>query len=177
MRILIALTVLLFLGSCATLSESECRAGDWTTIGFEDGAQGRLPEFIAQHREACAEYGIAPDLAAWRAGREQGLLSYCTPQKAYELGRSARPVANVCPALIGQHLAAANFRGREYRRLTDEIRDLEREIETFEDAQATLDRDAAGADVLSRSLSSSIAAARFEILRLRARRAQYESWR
>ena len=102
MRVLYSLILLIPLTACASLSEDECRAGDWATIGFEDGAQGRDAAFIGEHREACAEYGIAPDLNAWLAGRERGLLSYCTVDRAYSLGRSGRPVANVCPATLTQ---------------------------------------------------------------------------
>ena len=175
MRVLYSLILLIPLTACASLSEDECRAGDWATIGFEDGAQGRDAAYVGEHREACAEYGIAPDLNAWLAGRERGLLSYCTVDRAYSLGRSGRPVANVCPATLTRQLDAANYRGQEYRRLSDEIRALEREIDEYEDGLAALDRDADGADVLARSLQGSISGAKFEILRLRARRAQYET--
>lgn len=175
MRTVTALTVLIVLGSCATLSESECKTGEWTVVGFEDGAQGRQPEFIAQHREACAEYGIAPDLDEYLAGRERGLVQYCTPQRAYDLGRQARPVANVCPAALSQQLDTANYQGREYRRLSDEIRQLEREIDEYEAELAAVDP-TTGA-VVSRSLSGSVGSARLQILQLQARRAQYSSWR
>lgn len=177
MRILISLALLLTLGSCATLSEAECRAGDWGLVGYEDGAQGRLPEFIAQHREACAEYGIPPDLDQYLAGRERGLVQYCTPQRAYDLGRQSRPVANVCPAAMSSQLDRANFRGRTYRHISDEIAELRRDINDYQRQRSNLDGTASGSDVIARSLNGSVSAARFRILQLRARRAQYATWR
>lgn len=176
MRILIHIALLTALGSCATLNEAECQTGDWHTIGYEDGAQGRLPEYLSNHREACAEFGIAPNLELYLSGRELGLLEYCTPQRAYTLGRNGRTLANVCPAAQRATLSAANAHGQEYHRLTREISRLEQDIDDYQDELSDIRGKTNGASVLSRSLRSSISSARFEILQLRARRAQYEDW-
>ena len=61
--ILLALLSAMILSSCAPLSEDECRAGNWQAIGQADGAEGRDLNYIDQHAEACAEYGVAPDVA------------------------------------------------------------------------------------------------------------------
>jgi len=174
---MIPISLLIALGSCATLNEAECVSGEWTLVGYEDGVQGRAPEFIAQHREACAEYGIAPDLNQYLAGRQRGLLQYCTPQKAYDLGRQARPVAAVCPVEQAAQLDEANFRGRTYRQLSDEIAELEREIDEYQRELKVADSTPTSNPVINRSLSGSTSAARIRILQLRARRAQYSSWR
>ncbi len=127
MRFAILLTLLLgmVLSSCATLSEDECRAGNWQAIGQADGAAGRDLNYVDQHAEACAEYGVAPDVAAWRAGRKAGLPLYCTVDNAYSLGRSGVSMRAVCPAQAQAELTQAHRHGMRYYDLGREISELE----------------------------------------------------
>ena len=66
LTIALALLATLLVTGCttSTLSKDECRAVDWRTVGYEDGVAGRSGEQIGRHRQACAEYGVAPDLDA-----------------------------------------------------------------------------------------------------------------
>ena len=89
---------MLALASCASLNEDQCRAGDWREIGFADGAEGRGADRIEAHRKACADFGVVPDTAAWRAGRDQGLRLYCLPAKAYDVGSRGLSIAPGCTA-------------------------------------------------------------------------------
>lgn len=109
------------------LSEKQCLQGDWAGIGLRDGSNGRSADHIEDHVEACSKHGVIPDRSAWEQGRQQGLLSYCTPQKAYELGANGRSVRAVCPAEKMSTLQAANDRGQSYYRVSREIRELESE--------------------------------------------------
>ena len=45
MRYLFLMIPFLALAACASLSESECKGGDWYAIGVEDGANGRSLDF------------------------------------------------------------------------------------------------------------------------------------
>ena len=74
---LLVVLATIFATGCATLDKDECRTANWHTLGFTDGTQGRLPERIDTYRKDCAEHGVAPDLDAYRLGREEGLLEYC----------------------------------------------------------------------------------------------------
>lgn len=127
---------LLALASCATLSEDACRQGAWDSIGLQDGSRGRADTFIGSHAEACAEYGITPDVAAWRAGREQGLGLYCTPSNAYDLGTRGSQLNAVCESYDQVTLNRANREGLYYYEINREIRMLESEID---EGRATLD--------------------------------------
>ena len=69
----------LLAGCSSTMSKDECRTVDWRTVGYEDGVAGRSGERIGEHRKACAEHGVTPDLNAYRAGRAEGLREYCQP--------------------------------------------------------------------------------------------------
>ena len=88
----------LALGSCATMSAEQCMAGDWSGQGYVDGQQGLTMSRLDDHAEACAKHGVTPDAAAYAAGRRQGLVSYCTPYKGFEVGRSGSVYAGVCPS-------------------------------------------------------------------------------
>lgn len=137
--------VLAVLAACASLSEEQCRAGDWRDIGFADGAQGRAPAYVERHQKACAKAGVAPDVQAWLAGRQQGLARYCTPAKAYEIGRGGRDIAPWCsPAQLAQ-MRPAHDRGRAYFEIGQDIAAERRDLSDVDDLIRSLPAEA-GAD-------------------------------
>lgn len=87
----------LALGSCATMSEEQCLAGDWSGQGYSDGLSGLTMGRLDDHAEACAKHGVTPDASAYAAGRRQGLLQYCTVDRGFEVGRTGAAYAGVCP--------------------------------------------------------------------------------
>ena len=125
----IAILFLLALAACATLSEDQCRSGDWQAIGARDGADGRTPDYIQKHAKACLDYGIAPDPVLWEKGRQQGLPLYCRPANAWEEGADGRRLSPVCPASQTAELQRANWRGLTYHRIGQDIAEAEREID------------------------------------------------
>lgn len=130
---------------CASLSEDQCRAGDWRGIGFADGAQGRAPDYVERHQKACAKVGVAPDVRAWLAGRQEGLSRYCTPAKAYEVGRSGRSIAPWCsPAQLAQ-MRPAHDRGRAYYEIGQDIASERQDLRELDDLIRALPADAGAA--------------------------------
>jgi len=117
----LALIGTLILSACATLDRDECINADWRLIGYEDGAQGRPTAHLGNHREACAEYQVRPDMDTYLQGREEGLTQYCRPAKAYRLGRSGSHYPAVCPAHLEPELLSAYRDGKD-------IYDLEHRI-------------------------------------------------
>ncbi len=102
----------LALGSCATMSAEQCMAGDWGGQGYADGQSGLTMSRLAEHAEACAKVGIVPDDVSYAAGRQQGLLRYCTPDKGFEVGRAGSSYAGVCPAELEAEFLPAYNDGR-----------------------------------------------------------------
>lgn len=97
----------LALGSCATMSEEQCLAGDWSGQGYSDGLSGLTMSRLDDHAEACGKHGVTPDAAAYAAGRREGLVHYCTVEKGFEVGRTGAGYAGVCPSeLEGDFLYA-----------------------------------------------------------------------
>ena len=141
--LLIALSTLL-LGACAAkMSKDECRTVDWRTVGYEDGVAGQPGDRIGEHRRACAEYGVTPDLNAYLAGRTAGLREYCQPHNGYRAGANGYTYFDTCPADLAEAFEIAYDEGRALyvreRRVNDteeQIEDKRREIRRLEDRVA-----------------------------------------
>lgn len=118
----ILLLLALLLGGCATMNRSECVNADWQMIGLEDGARGRVLDYIGQHRKACAEYNVSPDLEQYQQGRAQGLLQYCTYERGVQLGQRGAKYRNICPPERLQNYELGYRRGRELYALSQEIK-------------------------------------------------------
>lgn len=131
---------LLALGGCASMNESECRAVDWRTVGYEDGVAGYPGDRIAQHRKACAKHGVTPDLAQYQAGRTEGLHEYCQPSNGFRVGAGGGSYAGVCPAELDGAFVGAYESGRQLHYLearvanaTNELESKRRELNHVED--------------------------------------------
>ena len=168
MKRLFLLAPLLLLTSCATLSESECREGDWYAIGKQDGSNGRQSSFLQQHAKACSDYGIRPDRTAWEEGRQDGLPLYCTRRRAFEEGRRGKHLSPVCPPAQLAELTRANERGLRVNRIELEIREIENDIRRINAELASLPAD----DPSRSSLISERSFLRLDLLTLRAERAR-----
>lgn len=86
------------LGSCATMTEDQCLAGDWGGQGFRDGSSGLSMSRLEDHARACAKHGVVPDEAAYRSAREDGLTRYCTVERGFAAGREGDAYGDVCPS-------------------------------------------------------------------------------
>jgi hypothetical protein len=92
----------LAISGCASMSDEECMATDWSAVGYEDGARGYTTERFSRHRQACAKHGITADFGAYQAGRDQGLVEYCQPGRGYDVGVSGGRYYGVCSADLEQ---------------------------------------------------------------------------
>ena len=171
MRIIALASLLLppILAACATLDEGECRAGNWRNIGENDGIAGRTASHISNHAEACAEFGIRPNVAEWEDGRQSGLKHYCTPHRAYSLGRNGRHLSPVCPADQVEELNYENQRGFRLFHIEREIDQIANEIDSINHALLQLPL----GDPQRAALLSERAILRLDLLQLRAERARY----
>jgi len=111
---IVFLAVVALLQGCATLDKDECMLADWRLIGYEDGVAGKSATTVGEYREDCAKHAVVPDLAAYRAGREEGLLEYCKADNGYRLGNAGRSLAAVCPTALQGDFRAAWNNGRKF---------------------------------------------------------------
>jgi hypothetical protein len=108
---------------CASMSKDECVTVDWRTVGYEDGAAGQGAERLASRRKACAEHGVAPDLTAYRTGRDEGLREYCNSANGFRVGASGTVYGGACPADLEPAFADAYQAGRKLWRLESQLND------------------------------------------------------
>ena len=126
--LLCSLTGILLLTGCSSLSEKECRSADWRMIGYEDGISGKKLARLTDHRSACAQYDIAPNLDLYRLGYEEGLDEYCRPGMVFELGKNGSAYPTQCPDHLSDQLKTSYRYGRDIYDLNDEIRHMQKLI-------------------------------------------------
>lgn len=86
------------LGGCASMSNDECIASDWSAVGYEDGSRGYTSDRFSNQRKACAKHGVTADFQAYQDGRGQGLEEYCQPGRGFSVGTSGGRYNGVCAA-------------------------------------------------------------------------------
>jgi hypothetical protein len=120
--------LVLALAGCASMSEEECRYVDWRTVGYEDGAAGRSASRLGDHRRACADHGVAPDLAAYEAGRAAGMREFCQAHNGYRVGASGQVYYGTCPADLAPAFERGYDQGRELYVRQQRVSDAEEAI-------------------------------------------------
>lgn len=128
MRILHVIPLLLLLSACASspsISEYQCMAGDWHTVGYRDAKQGLDATRLLDHQEACGEFGVVPDRDQYAAGWREGVESYCTADNGFYLGRQGKPVNRICSGPYHEPYASAHADGWHLYSVEHEVRRLE----------------------------------------------------
>lgn len=129
-NLILILTGALVLQGCAGgMSKDECLVADWYAIGYEDGSRGAPPDTIGQHRRACAEHGVAPNMQAYEQGRNKGLALYCQPSRGFNLGARGYGYAGVCPRMLEPEFLVAYNSGRKLYELESNVNYTNRQIE------------------------------------------------
>lgn len=117
-----------FIG-CSTLSEEQCKSGNWEMIGQQDGAKGLNSSRVLKHQEACSEYGISVDNALYNKGYDRGVVTFCTKENGFNTGRNGKTNPRVCPTKLQSAFDKAYNEGRKYYLLEKEIKELEDQID------------------------------------------------
>jgi hypothetical protein len=129
------------LTGCSSMSESECLATDWRTVGYEDGVNGYPGDRIGRYRNACSEHGVTPDLAEYQAGREQGLREFCKPLNGFRVGARGAGYSGVCPADLDQSFEDAYQSGRQLYTLRSRVGSAQSELYSMRAELDQIDRD------------------------------------
>ncbi len=128
-RSIVVTVAVISLSGCATMNRSECETADWQAIGYEDGAGGRVLSYLSNHRKACAEYGVTPEMAPYEQGRQAGLREYCVPANGYSLGKAGKSLNRVCPGSLAGDFEGAWQEGREVYRADSQQRSSKRALQ------------------------------------------------
>jgi hypothetical protein len=186
-------TALVVLSGCtSSMSKEECRTVDWRTVGYEDGVAGQPGDRIGEHRRACADHGVTPNLDAYLAGRTAGLREYCQPHNGYRAGANGYTYYDVCPAELAPGFVKAYEEGRALYVREQRVRDADAAIEyrrqeirrledrATESAFDVIDKSATPEQRTQGALDAKQAAERIvqlkrEITTLQQERAQYQA--
>lgn len=117
------------LGGCATLSKSQCKVGDWNSIGKTDGEYGRPLNYFEKHKAACKEHNIKANTVLYLKGRDEGLKSYCQIQHQVNLGLSGLQYTHVCKGAIVPLLIEANKFGLKVSSVKSDLSNTEKQID------------------------------------------------
>lgn len=133
------LAVALLLASCGTtpsVSEFQCKAGDWQTIGYRDGSQGYDSTRLLAHQEACGEFGVVPNRDTYLAGWRSGIGEYCVPDNGFRLGERGGRASVACQGTLKQPFVSAYNDGR---RLYSARREVDRLARQLRESDSRLD--------------------------------------
>lgn len=125
-----ALIFLISLVSCATRSAdvATCEQADWYELGRRDGSQGTPTDRLNQHQKECAK-SFNPDWETmYTNGRNSGLVEYCDPKNAYELGRLGAAYHYVCPTTVERPFLLGYRKGQDARDLEMQNQKLDEQI-------------------------------------------------
>ena len=132
MRFYFGISIIAFLlagcGGGATVSQSQCVAGDWQTLGYSDGVRGYRSSRLLAHQDACVKHGVIPDRHGYKLGWEEGAREYCEPYNAFSIGEHGKGHNNVCPTDLRAEFLTAYQEGRTLYRARVEVTNLERAI-------------------------------------------------
>ncbi|MCK5480043.1 MAG: DUF2799 domain-containing protein [Gammaproteobacteria bacterium] len=140
-RVVPVLSLLLLMQGCASLNKEECMVADWRLIGYQDGVAGKSPAAVGEYRKDCAKHAVVPDLDAYQAGRNEGLLEYCKVDNGYRLGTSGRGLSTVCPSHLEAAFRVAWNQGRELYQARAAVKQTHSQINKQQQALHDLEED------------------------------------
>lgn len=130
----IIVAVLAVATGCAfTQDKALCEKRDWYELGRRDGAQGQALEKMDDYVNECGRGLAERNRSVYTNGRNAGLVEYCQPENAFELGRTGIPYWHVCPSTMEPRFLEAYERGRKSRDLEASIRKLDQQIAILAD--------------------------------------------
>jgi hypothetical protein len=112
LRIGVAAGVLLVSGCASSLSKNQCRAGDWQTIGYRDGANGYASTRLLEHQDACVKLGVLPDRDRYMRGWQEGVTTFCTAENGFSQGENGAGYGRICPSDLEPEFLSAYKDGR-----------------------------------------------------------------
>lgn len=128
---------LLLLASCTSfvgpqVKADPCSNVDWFEVGRLDALVGAPAEtsLALQRCQSTAPDKVTPNaMEFYVAGWNRGLISYCTPEHAFNEGRRQREYQQICPAHVERAFLERYEAGRQLSRLERESEANERKIE------------------------------------------------
>jgi len=117
-HILIAAGAAYLVSGCTSTQEKvSCAQRDWYETGRQDGAQGATLDRLAKHRVECGHEFNSSWESLYTNGRNAGLVEFCAPENAYQMGRMGIAYLYVCPSTVEEQFLTSYRKGQEFRQL------------------------------------------------------------
>ena len=103
-----SILLIILISACASTSMSleECQSTNWNDKGKSDAVSGLIQQYD-NYKEDCSDANINVDTAAYQTGFEQGLLTYCTSETGYEMGKKGVQFHKPC---VNSNLYAKGYK-------------------------------------------------------------------
>ncbi len=168
------------LAGCETgppMSPAQCGVADWRAVGYQDGAEGRPPERFVALQQACAAAGIGADQQLYMRGRDEGLWTYCEPERGFRLGVAGTGYNGVCPAELDGVFRDAHQEGLRAYNALSALRSAESAISSLESERDDIEHkiDANELGLIQSQTDAERQRHRNELVRLRDERNRIES--
>ena len=108
-----------------------CNSVDWFEIGRIDGSKGLPQSNLDMHKQRCSGELPAAKEMLYLNGRKTGLTSYCTPQNAWELGKTGKDYRGVCSSLNEELFLKKYRQGKKLYEMQMRSSTLGTEIQTL----------------------------------------------
>jgi len=134
-RPLVALILGCGLSACASKTIvpvgkiSSCEQADWYELGRRDGSQGTPTDRLSAHQKECAKASSPDWETIYTNGRNAGLVEYCDPKNAYELGRMGVAYYYVCPSTVEPQFLTGYRNGQQARELEMQNQKIDDQID------------------------------------------------
>ena len=110
----LCLSLLFLLSACSSISKDECLAGDWYSLGVNDGKAGTLASKFREYQKDCADHGVMPDFKLCQHGHQQGLVFYCDFPHGEAHGRSGAEYNTACTGKLEPDFRRGYQQGRRW---------------------------------------------------------------
>jgi len=109
--------------------KATCEQADWYELGRRDGSQGTPTDRLTAHQKECAKNSNPEWETIYTNGRNAGLVEYCDPKNAYELGRMGVAYYYVCPSTVEAPFLASYKMGQQAREIEIQNQKLDDQID------------------------------------------------
>ena len=124
MKMMCLFLVIVSFYGCTTMNQKECLSSDWYAVGYDDGYRGYTAVQFSKHHKACAKHGVTADFQTYQSGRAQGLMEFCKPKRAYQIGTQGKAYQGVCPETMEQEFLNAYQAGKRLHKMKAEINSI-----------------------------------------------------
>lgn len=123
--------VALFFTACSHPSSRSCQELDWYELGRQDGAKGHKNNNRREIATVCPDSDHSLSEALYHNGFDAGASQYCSPENGFELGRSGRTYADICPPLLQDEFLQSYQRGRRFTEVENQKNQIESRLQTL----------------------------------------------